>query len=69
MADGRPARHAVIDPLPGAQPASPWAPVIERMAEADTDAPEDLTGPELRLWEAFATGDEAALRRRDAVEP
>ncbi|MGW5691495.1 hypothetical protein ACWEWX_11190 [Streptomyces asiaticus] len=28
--------------------------------------PDDLTGPELRLWEAFATGDEVDLRPRDA---
>lgn len=69
MADGWPARHAVIGPLPGARPTlTVEPPVIERVAEADTDAPEDLTGPELRLWEAFATGDEVDLRPRDAAD-
>ncbi|MGP4009121.1 membrane-associated oxidoreductase [Streptomyces sp. 4N124] len=30
--------------------------------------PEDLTGPELRLWESFATGDEVDLRPNDAAD-
>ncbi|BBJ41395.1 hypothetical protein SSPO_041130 [Streptomyces antimycoticus] len=29
--------------------------------------PDDLTGPELRLWAAFAAGGEVDLRPRDAV--